>query len=95
MGRGGIGRSSCASALSGAAATSKKDRHLNAAGSLPTIALSLKCPLVRAPVRLPETAAELGRSSGRTAFVAKLVKTRGKRLPPRAAVLIVISFNDQ
>jgi hypothetical protein len=37
-------------------------------------------PLVRAPARLLETAAELGRSSGRTAIVGKLVKTRGKRL---------------
>src|SRR5215469_14569753 len=41
MGRGGTGLSSCASAWSGAAVTSKKDRHLIAAGSLPGTALSL------------------------------------------------------
>src|SRR5215471_4584407 len=40
MGRGGTGLSSCASAWSGAAVTSKKDRDLIAAGSLPSIALS-------------------------------------------------------
>ena len=41
MGRGGTGLSSCASAWSGAAVTSKKDRHLIAAGNLPSTALSL------------------------------------------------------
>jgi len=81
MGRGGIGLSSWASAWSGAAVTSKKDRHLIAAGSLPTIALSLNAPGSRAREVTPNRAAELGRSSGRTAIVGKLVKTRGKRLP--------------
>jgi hypothetical protein len=38
-------------------------------------------PGSRAREVTPNRAAELGRSSGRTAIVGKLVKTRGKRLP--------------
>ena len=70
MGRGGTGLSSCASAWSGAAVTSKKDRDLIAPGSLPSIVLS---PQMRRQLahlmRLTETTAELGRSSGQTANV--------------------------
>jgi len=42
MGKGGTGLSFCASAWSGAAVTSKKDRDPIAAGSLPIIAPSPK-----------------------------------------------------
>ena len=45
MGRGGTGLTSCASALSGAAVTSKKNKHLIAASSLPSIAAVPNCPL--------------------------------------------------
>ena len=52
--------------------TRNKDKHIIAAGSLPSIALS---PQVRRqfalPMRLIETTAELGRSSGRTAIVGE------------------------
>src|SRR5215469_9766351 len=80
MGRGGTGLSSCASAWSGAAVTSKKDRHLITTGSLPSIAMS-KMPPVRVTERLPETAAELGRSASRTAIVGKLVKNARQAMP--------------
>ncbi|MGC2075659.1 MAG: hypothetical protein WA728_06420, partial [Xanthobacteraceae bacterium] len=51
-----------------ATVTSKKDRHLITAGSLPSIVL---IPQVRrrARLRLTETTAALRRSSGRTAIV--------------------------
>jgi hypothetical protein len=64
MGRGGTGLSSCASALSGAAVASKKDT-----ASLPSISLSRKCVAKPRSMRLTETAAKLGRSSGQTANV--------------------------
>ena len=81
MGRGGIGLSSGASAWSGAAVTSKKDRHLIAASSLPTIALSLNAPWFARPRGYPKPWQSLGARQRRTAIVGKLVKTRGKRLP--------------
>jgi hypothetical protein len=71
MGRGGTGLSSCASAWSGAAVISKKDRHHIAAGSLPSMVLSPSEQPVRAPMRLTETTAALGRLSGRTAIVGE------------------------
>jgi hypothetical protein len=64
MGRGGTGLSSRANAWSGAAVTSKKDT-----ASLPSISLPRNAPPGRAPMRLTETTAELGRSSGQTANV--------------------------
>ena len=81
MGRGGIGLSSWAIAWSGAAVTSKKDRHLIAAGSLPTIALSLNARWFARPGGYPKLRQSLGARQRRTAIVGKLVKTRGKRLP--------------
>ena len=74
MGRGGTGLTSCASASSGAAIARKKDRHLIAASSLPSIA-----PSPIAPQFALETAAELGHLSGQIAIVGKLVKARAKR----------------
>ena len=75
MGRGGTGLSSFASACSGAAVVSKKDRHHIAAGSLSSIALSPKRAASSCfhEVRL-KTTAELGRSSGRAAIVGKADK---------------------
>ena len=73
MGRGGTGLSSSASAWRGAAVTRNKDKHIIAAGSLPSIALS---PQVRRqfalPMRLIETTAELGRSSAELRLLVKL-----------------------
>jgi hypothetical protein len=72
MGSGGIGLSSCASAWSGAAVTNKKDRHLIAPSSLSNIFLVPQMCRVR-PMRLTETPAELGRSSGQNANVGEPV----------------------
>jgi hypothetical protein len=75
MGRGGTGLSSCASAWSGAAVTSKKDT-----ASLPSISLSHNAPPARAPMRLTGTTAELGRSSGQTANVEAAASRKGWRV---------------
>jgi hypothetical protein len=71
MGRGGTGLSSFASAWSGAAVNSKKNRHLIATASLPSIALSPSARPDRASISLTEITAELGRSSGRAAIVGE------------------------
>jgi hypothetical protein len=103
MGRGGTGLASCASAWSGAAVISKKDRHFIAPGTLPSIAMSQVAPSSRSREVIRNRAAELGRSSGRTAIVGKLVKnarqaTPGHRLNSSMmcgdSVNISVSYND-
>src|SRR5262245_4088392 len=88
MGRGGTGLASCASAWSGAAVISKKDRHFIAPGTLPSIAMSQVAPSSRSREVIRNRAAELGRSSGRTAIVGKLVKNARQAIAgPRAKFL--------